>query len=101
MNVNRGNINSVLNTDKLVILFFSNPSCGPCANTKISLSIVQKFYPKVVYGDINTHADEEVPKRYGVRTTPTIIIIKKNKEIGRLTGSISPAMIISLIKSNL
>lgn len=101
MIVNKNNINSVLATDKVVVLFFSNPTCGPCAGVKISLSVVQKSCPNVVYGDVNTHADEEVPKRYGVRTTPTIVIIKKNKVLAQFSGTISSAMIVSIIKPNL
>jgi thioredoxin 1 len=98
MNVNKGNINSVLNTNKVVVLFFSNPTCGPCEGVKISLGVVEKSYPGVVYAYVNTHADEEVPRRYGVRTTPTLVFIKQNREIGRLTGSASSAKIVSIIK---
>lgn len=101
MNVNKNNINSVLNTDKVVVLFFSSPTCGPCKSVAIALGVVKKSYPNVVYGDVNTHADEEVPKRYGVKTTPVVVIIKKNKEIGRLTDVVSAARIYSIMRPHL
>ena len=99
-NVTKNNINTIINNPKLIVLFFNNPTCGPCEGVKISLSVAQKAYPNVLYCSVNTHADEEIPKRYGIRTTPALIFIKKNKEVGRLTGSITPAMIVSIIKSN-
>ena len=99
MIVNKNNINSVLNSPGLLVLFFSNPTCGPCNDVKISLNAAIRTNPCGI-GYVNTHADEEVPKRYGVKTTPVLVFIKQNREVGRIVGSTTPAKIVSIIKAN-
>jgi thiol-disulfide isomerase/thioredoxin len=99
MNVNKNNINSVLSGPKLIALFFHNPTCGPCKSAKVSLDMAAKLHG-ITIGAVNTHADEEVPKRYGVRSTPMIVFVKNNREVGRIGGSPSPAQLSAIIKGH-
>lgn len=101
MNVTVKNINSVLNTNQLVVLFFTSPTCGPCSGVRIMLGMVRQKYGKAVYAEVNVHADEEVPKRYQVRTSPTLVFIKQNKVVGRLSGTITQQQILSIVQSHL
>ena len=101
MSVTFRTINSVLNTNQPVVLFFTSPTCGPCKGVKELLTIVKQKFPKAVYAEVNVHAEIELPKRYQVKTTPVLVFIKKGKVVGRLTGDITQQMILSILQSHL
>ena len=65
------------------------------------LGMVRQRHANAVYAEVNVHADEEVPKRYQVRSSPTLVFIKQNKVVGRLSGTITQQMILYIVQSHL
>lgn len=80
----------VLRSDKLVLVDFWGPQCGPC---KLLLPEIEKIaeefsqYLKVVKIDVSKNRRLCVELR--IMGLPTIVLFKNGKEIARLSGNIA------------
>jgi thioredoxin 1 len=64
-------------------LLFSASWCGPCQTLKPVMEQVNKTIP-VTKIDVDT--DAQTVSDYGVRSVPTVILIKDGREVKRFTG---------------
>lgn len=64
-------------------LLFSASWCGPCQTLKPVMEQVSKTIP-VTKIDVDT--DAQTVSDYGVRSVPTVILIKEGREVKRFTG---------------
>lgn len=51
--------------------------------------VAGSFPLKARFGKVDTEAQPEVAARFGIRSIPTIIAFKNNREIDRLSGALS------------
>jgi len=101
MDVSKENVESVLSTDKLVVLDFWASWCGPC---KMLLPIVNELIverPEVVIGKINVDENVELAKEFGIRNLPTVLFLKDGKVIDRFSGGVGKPEFTELINKNL
>ena len=64
-------------------LLFSASWCGPCQTLKPVMEQVSKTIP-VTKIDVDT--DAQTVSDYGVRSVPTVVLIKDGREVKRFTG---------------
>ena len=64
-------------------LLFSASWCGPCQPLKPGMEQVSKTIP-VTKIDVDT--DAQTVSDYGVRSVPTVVLIKEGREVKRFTG---------------
>ena len=64
-------------------LLFSASWCGPCQTLKPVMEQVSKTIP-VTKIDVDT--DAQTVSDYGVRSVPTVVLIKEGREVKRFTG---------------
>ena len=64
-------------------LLFSASWCGPCQTLKPVMEQVSKTIP-VTKIDVDT--DAQTVSDYGVRSIPTVVLIKDGREVKRFTG---------------
>ena len=64
-------------------LLFSASWCGPCQTLKPVMEQVSKTIP-VTKIDVDT--DAQTVSDYGVRSVPTVILVKDGREVKRFTG---------------
>ena len=64
-------------------LLFSASWCGPCQTLKPVMEQVSKTIP-VTKIDVDTNA--QTVSDYGVRSVPTVVLIKDGREVKRFTG---------------
>lgn len=77
----------VLKSDKPVLLDFTSASCAPCQKLKPVLLAVQTKYPDdltVVTAEVA--ANSKAAARLKVRSTPTLILFRGGRELGRVSG---------------
>jgi len=68
-------------SDRLMIVMYSSPSCGPCRTMKPMLSKVLEEYPEdaIHYVEIDIAEDQEIAEAAGITGTPTLQLFK-NKD---------------------
>ena len=81
-------LDSVLDTDKLVVIDFWAEWCGPCKMIgPIIEEIAEEYKDKVVVGKLNVDENDETTGKYGIRNIPTVLFIKNGKVVDKLVGA--------------
>ncbi|MEG4348118.1 thioredoxin-disulfide reductase [Microcoleus sp. LAD1_D5] len=89
-------------SDRLIVVKYASPSCGPCHSLKPILSkVVDEFEGKIHYVEIDIEEDPEIAENAGVMGTPTIQYFKDKALVTELKGVKPKSQYRELIASNL
>lgn len=99
---NANYLSTLLKSDKPVLVKFWAPWCRYCAKMTPEFNkAAQTFNGKVTFAEVNTDTQQQVAQRYQIRSLPTIILFKKNKVVGRVSGFLSQKQIEAFVKKSL
>jgi thioredoxin reductase (NADPH) len=74
-------------TDRLIMVKYSSPTCGPCHSLAPILSkVVGEFEGRMHYIEIDVTEDPEIAESAGVVGTPTIQFFKNKDKVAELMG---------------
>ena len=74
-------------SDRLIMVKYASPSCGPCHTLKPILSkIVDEFDGRVHYVEIDIEQDPAIAESAGVVGTPTVQFFRDKALVGELKG---------------
>ena len=78
---------TVLNSDKPVMVDFWVAWCGPCRMVgPIIEDLSSEYDGKAVVGKVDVDANQEFAAKYGVRNIPTVLVFKDGEVVGRQVG---------------
>ncbi len=79
------------------LLKFEASWCGPCKMMNPIIEELKQEYPNVEFESLSVEEESELVQKYGVKTVPTFIMLKENKQVGQLVGLVDKEDLIGLL----
>lgn len=99
LEITDGNITEVLENNKITVLDFWAPWCGPCRMLGPIIEELATSNADIAVGKLNVDENSESAVRYGVRGIPTIIFFKDGEIVDKIVGVKSKAELQAKIDS--
>jgi thioredoxin reductase (NADPH) len=74
-------------SDRLIMVKYSSPTCGPCHTLKPILSkVAEEFADQIHYVEIDIVEDPAIAESAGVIGTPTVQFFMDKAKVGEMMG---------------
>ncbi len=92
----------VIDSEKLTIVDFWAPWCGPCRKLGPVLDeIVSEYAEKIKVVKLNTDENLKTAKEYSISGLPTLLLFKNGQAVERLVGFLPKSSIVNNIEKHL
>jgi len=83
----------------LIVVDCWAPWCGPCRMVAPVIDELAKAYAgKIVFGKLNVDENPQTAGRFGIMSIPTLLVMKKGKEVDRIVGAVPRQVIETRIR---
>ena len=97
--VNKENFDSVVASEKNVLLDFYADWCGPCRMVSPIVEEIAEENPQYLVGKINVDREPELAQKFKVLSIPTLAVLKNGETIRQSAGARPKAEILSMLKN--
>ena len=92
-------LESVLKTDKLVVIDFWAEWCGPCKMVgPIIDQLAEEYKENVVVGKVDVDNNDDATSKYSIRNIPTTLFIKGGEIVDKVVGAGSKKVFVEKIE---
>ncbi len=92
------NFESTLQSNDIVLIDFWAEWCGPCRMFAPVFEKVSEEYPSVVFGKIDTEAQQEIAASFNIMSIPTLMIVREQVIVFSQAGAMPEASLIDLVE---
>ena len=96
--ITKENFEEIVTKNSMVILDFWAAWCGPCKAFAPAFEAASEKYPDVVFGKINTEAQQELAGHFQIRSIPNVMLFRDQIVLFSQPGTMPPAGIDSVIE---
>jgi thioredoxin 2 len=85
----------VQRNDLPVVVDFWAPWCGPCRTMAPQFEqAARQLAGHVQFGKVNSDDEQELSARFGIRSIPTLVLMRGGREVDRVSGALSSAQLV-------
>jgi len=97
INLTKDNFDQTVEKNAMVVVDFWAAWCAPCRFFAPTFEQASDKYPDVVFGKINTEEQPEVAGAFGIRSIPTLMILRDKVILYSEAGALPPNQLQALI----
>ena len=97
LDLNKDNFDQTVEENAMVVVDFWAAWCAPCRFFAPTFEQASDKYPDVAFGKVNTEEEPELAGAFGIRSIPTLMILREKVILYTEAGALAQAQLHALI----